>query len=140
LPVLREVLRYPWRYVAATVAVVSAAVRVARRYGEQPFDELVSELRGGSRRARSVARLRAEARVVSRLVPLLPPWGMGSCLKRSLILLHLWSRSGLRPRIHLGFRPASEQLPRGHAWLSVDRYELAEACGSSGGCAEVLVL
>ena len=70
----------------------------------------------------------------------LPPWGMGPCLKRSLILLRLWSRAGFGVRIHLGFRPGDGAAPQGHAWLSADDPELASMFGGPNGHTEVLVL
>jgi hypothetical protein len=147
LPVVREVLRAPGLYLAATLAVARAALEVRREYGRHPFDELVERLRGSGARGagatadpRAVARAVAQARVASRLLPLLPPLRMGRCLKRSLLLLLLWSRSGLAVRIHLGFQPLAGGAPRGHAWLSTERPELAPQCGGANGHTEVLVL
>jgi hypothetical protein len=137
---LLEVARSPWLYLTAGPAVARAAFRVARSYGRCPFDELVGRLRQGRGAAPDVARARAQARVLGRLESLLPPRRMGRCLKRSLILLHLWSRAGLAPRCHIGFRPTADMAPGGHAWLSVDEPALADFCGSRGDHAEVLVL
>jgi hypothetical protein len=57
---------------------------------------------------------------VEALVFLLPPWRYGRCLKRSLLLLDLWSRCGLSPRLHLGVRRDGERgRHQGHAWVTV---------------------
>ena len=53
-----------------------------------------------------------------RLLGLLPPRRFGPCLKRSLLLLDLWSRCGLDPRIHIGTLKHEEER-RFHAWVSV---------------------
>ncbi|MEM7354557.1 MAG: lasso peptide biosynthesis protein [Acidobacteriota bacterium] len=53
-----------------------------------------------------------------RLTPLLPPRGFGHCLKHSFLLLDLWSRCGLEPRIHIGtLKRDGEQ--RFHAWVTL---------------------
>jgi hypothetical protein len=63
---------------------------------------------------------------LDRLLPLLPPWRYGRCLKRSLLLLDLWARCGLRPRLHLGVRREGEGRHDAHAWVTVDRADGAE--------------
>ena len=55
---------------------------------------------------------------VSRLVKVLPPRNFGPCIKRSFLLLDLWSRCGLEPRIHLGTHK-SDGEHRFHAWVTV---------------------
>jgi len=141
---IREVARSPALYLAVLAEVVAAAVLLHGEWGRHPFDRLVERLRGESSRSggrRRVERAWAQARVAARLVRLVPPWGMGPCLKRSLILLRLWSRAGVGVRIHLGFRPpAGGAAPQGHAWLSVDEPELEPVCGGPDGHTEVLVL
>ena len=52
------------------------------------------------------------------LLKLLPPHRFGRCLKRSCLLLDLWSRCGLRPRLHIGTLKEGEER-RFHAWVSV---------------------
>lgn len=58
--------------------------------------------------------------VTDRVLPVLPPRRYGRCLKRSLLLLDLWSRCGLRPRLHLGVRRAGEAAHEGHAWVTTE--------------------
>ena len=106
------------------------------------FDDLVERLRtGGGWRCHRADPI-VLARVVGRLASLLPPWRTGICMKRSLLLLQLWSAQGLEPCLHLGVRKVDPDAGsiEGHAWLSIDVPELAEHCGSSGGCTETLVL
>lgn len=138
-----DVARSPALYLSVLAEVVAAAVLLRSEWGRHPFDRLVERLRGESTRSggrRRLERARAQARLAGRLVRLVPPWGMGPCLKRSLILLRLWSRAGVGVRIHLGFRPGGDAAPQGHAWLSADEPELGPVCGGPNGHTEVLVL
>lgn len=140
---IREVARSPALYLSVLAEVVAAAVLVQREWGRHPLDRLLGRLRCGVGRGgepRRVDRARAQARVTGRIVRVLPPWGMGPCLKRSLILLRLWSREGFGVRIHLGFRPGDGAAPQGHAWLSADDPELTSVSGGPNGHTEVLVL
>ena len=73
-------------------------------------------------------------------MPILPPWRMGRCLKRSLLLLALWSRCGLAVKLHLGFRPSSGGPLEGHAWITCEGFEVPEPLCSSNGHAEAFVL
>ncbi|HEX2255040.1 MAG TPA: hypothetical protein VHQ65_17370 [Thermoanaerobaculia bacterium] len=97
---------------AAAPAVVRAALRVSRELARSE----VRELPGRLRRVEPFA-LAALARpawldgTTARLLPLLPPRGVGRCLKRSLILLDLWSRCGLEPRLHVGVRRPGRSGP-----------------------------
>jgi hypothetical protein len=104
---------------AATPLVVATALGVARRHRRLALGPLLVELRARGRRPlpRALARPEWLAGTVERLLPLLPPRALGPCLRRSLILLELWSRCGLEPRLHLGFRLESPERD-GHAWLS----------------------
>lgn len=70
--------------------------------------------------------------VLVRLLPLLPPYRYGPCLKRSLILLDLWSRCGLRPRLHLGVRRPGEDPLQGHAWVTTGDPRLDRRTGPEG--------
>lgn len=107
----------------AAPAVWRSARRVARLEGRLAFDRLVDELRRAPRFALpGLAHPRYLRGTVERLLPWLPPRRYGPCLKRSLILLDLWSRCGLEPKLHLGFKGVGRPDFEGHAWLSaVDR-------------------
>jgi len=54
---------------------------------------------------------------VGRLAALLPLRGFGPCMRRSLVLLDLWSRCGLEPRFHLGMARGGDGR-RLHAWIT----------------------
>lgn len=108
------VLRKP----LAGVAVVGAAVRLAWLLRSRPLSELPERLRAVRPLPRPLRDPRLLAAGVDRLLPWLPPWGAGRCLKRSLLLLDLWSRCGIQPRLHLGVRRLAAGGWEGHAWLS----------------------
>ena len=108
--------------------VARAAVRVAlveRRLGLGAAAETL-------RRPASHRRTRTDAdalcRAVDDLLPYLPPRRLGPCYKRSLLLLDLWSRCGLEPRLHVGVRLDPDGGAEAHAWVSTN--------GSTGGAAE----
>lgn len=128
-------LRRPGRLVRAVLAAFGAAWRVERRASRLPFDRLVEELRAGEPFTGELADPVLHLRVVSRLLPALPPWGMGRCMKRSLVLLHLWSRCGLAPCLHLGVALAGGGL-QGHAWLTAEAGGRTLAAGGSDGRSE----
>ncbi len=106
-------------FLAALPAVLRAARRLARlnrRYGLQ---ELADRLRAVEPWERSyLANPRYLDASVSRLVKVLPPRGFGPCIKRSLLLLDLWSRCGLEPRIHIGTQKRDGEH-HFHAWVTV---------------------
>jgi hypothetical protein len=62
---------------------------------------------------------------VDRLGPYLPPWRIGWCLKRSLLLLDLWARCGLAPRLHVATRRGDDGRLEGHAWISAHTLAVA---------------
>lgn len=102
----------------ATAFVLRAAARVAWHEPRTNLPELAARLRT-ARRARTGFDVALAHGVAERLLPILPPWGAGRCVKRSLIQLDLWTRAGHAPRLHLGLlvKPA----PRaGHVWVSTD--------------------
>jgi len=103
---------FPW--------VVVAACRVAWIFPHFPLDETVGKLRNTRVGIPGILRNPQWLRsVVSRLLPLLPPPGAGRCLRRSLMLLDLWSRCGMSPIFFMGIRPGEER-PSGHAWVVTD--------------------
>ena len=118
----------------ALPAVGRAALRVAWLRRGRSLDQWVEALREvapfGDHGAGAVLRSNPAwlAGVVDRLLPVLPPRRHGPCLKRSLILMDLWSRCGLEPTFHLGMqRPErTARTSEGaevdlHAWVSTER-------------------
>jgi len=100
--------------------VVGAALRVAFLYSKMPLDEAVKHLRRIHVRFPGPLRNPMWLRgLVDRLLPVLPPAGGGRCLKRSLMLLDLWSRCALEPRFFIGVKPGFSR-PEGHAWLEAE--------------------
>ena len=134
-----ELARSPLLYLGATAAVMAAAARVRFLESRYDFDEMVGRLRRPSRGSRRSSLAVASARVSDRLLLLLPPFGMGPCLKRSLMLLHLWSGWGYEVKLHMGVRPGRDG-PEGHAWLTVDDPDLQQLAGSPSGCEEAIAL
>lgn len=105
-------------------AVVRAAWRLRRLESRQRLDVLVDEMR-------RVPRFRlgyfmAPQRLAACTDRWLALWGKwvvrkpyrGRCLDRSLLLLDLWTRCGLRPNLHLGSVKSAEER-QFHAWVSV---------------------
>lgn len=101
---------------AALAAVLRAAIRVGWYESRSPLPELARRLRVSGRQPVD-GNPAAALPVVEALLPVLPPLGAGRCLKRSLLLLDLWSRAGLEPELHLGYRRGSAS-ERGHAWIT----------------------
>jgi hypothetical protein len=122
------------------VAVIAAALRLARLNRRGRFDRTVATLRAGHPFHGGLADPLAHLRVVNRLMPVLPPRRMGRCLKRSLLLLALWTRCGLDVKLHLGFRPVQGGPWEGHAWITCDVFEVPEPLSSSNGHLEAFVL
>lgn len=106
----------------ALPAVLRTARRVDWLRRRLRLDELADALRDVAPfRVEYLRRPRWLAGVVDRLLPWLPPRSYGPCLKRSLYLLDLWSRCGLRPEIHLGMRREGEQDDvHLHAWVRAE--------------------
>jgi hypothetical protein len=110
----KRVLRH--RRVLFAVARAAARVTIAER-------RLGLEAAAVSLRRTALRRPRAEAdallSAVDDLLPYLPPRRrLGACYKRSLLLLDLWSRCGLEPRLHLGVRVDADGNAEAHAWVS----------------------
>jgi hypothetical protein len=118
---------------AALPAVLRASLRVARGLRGTPLRELPGRLRAAPPFAAGWLRRPADLDAVAlRLLPLLPPYGMVPCLKRSLVLLDLWSRCGLSPRLHLGVRRPGEAALEAHAWVTTGVPELDRRTGPRG--------
>jgi hypothetical protein len=117
--------------------VLRASFRLARWERRLPLDELVARLRRGRAFDGLLRDPDLLARAVESALRWLPPLHMGACLKRSLLLVHLWSRCGLEPVFHLGKGRAQSDEPRGHAWVTVPGRE--QGPGPTG-FAEILSL
>ncbi len=116
---MRELVTKAVFFLAALPVVMRAARRLVdlnRRHGLQ---ELAEELRSVEPWEGSyLANPRYLDAIVSRLVKLLPPRRFGPCIKRSFLLLDLWSRCGLSPRIHIGTQKRDGEH-HFHAWVTV---------------------
>ncbi len=126
-------------YLRAAVEAVGAALLLARLERGHAFDQTVERLRRGRAFPPTLADPEVHLRVVSRLSPWLPPRGMGGCLKRSLLLLHLWTRCGLEPKLHIGVQGAVCDGFRGHAWLTATNGDVPIAAGGAAGSEEAFV-
>ena len=129
----------PWTLLRAVASAWATALVLKRLAARLPFDELLRRLRIGKPFPGELATPTLHLRVVNRLLRVLPPSEMGPCMKRSLLLLHLWSRCGLAPRLHLGVARAGEEGFRAHAWLTADVGGAHLAAGSGDGYAEAFV-
>ena len=111
-------------FTLALPALARAALRCAWLERRLPLDELVERLRDTRPFALpTMVQPLCLLASLDRVLPLLPPWCYGTCLKRSLLLLDLWSRCGLRPRLHLGVRlHREEEAHLGHAWVTVQEW------------------
>lgn len=125
--VLAELVRHPFLYARVASAVARSAARLAWLDRRGRFHRTLVALRSGRRFRGSLADPLAHLRVVNRLMPVLPPYRMGRCLKRSLLLLDLWTRCGLDVMLHLGFRPAPQGPWEGHAWIECDGFDVPES-------------
>jgi hypothetical protein len=105
----------PLSVLRSLATIVRAAVRVSFLQRRRSLPGLVESLRATPGRGFCDPRL--ELAVLERLLPVLPPYGAGRCVKRSLFLLDLWSRARLAPTFHLGLRGAGADRG-GHAWIT----------------------
>lgn len=121
---LRQALERPLDSLRVLGAIARAAFRVGRESQRSTLSDLVERLRrpGGvlPYADPSEAKALLALTLLEPLLPLLPPYGAGRCVKRSLILLDLWSRAGLQPKLHLGLREG-DGLRQGHAWVTTRR-------------------
>ncbi len=106
-------------FVAALPVVIRAALRLARLNRRHGLQEIADRLRSVEPWGASyLANPRYLDASVSRLVAVLPPRRFGPCIKRSFLLLDLWSRCGLEPRIHIGTQKRDGER-HFHAWVTV---------------------
>ncbi len=118
---------------AALPAIARAAARARGAVAAVGLRELPDRLRAVPLfRAPWLRRPADLDGVVARLLPWLPPRRTGRCLKRSLLLLDLWSRCGLAPRLHLGVRLPGEGFLEGHAWVTTGDADLDLRTGPEG--------
>ncbi len=116
---MRELSAKAMFFIAALPVVVRAARRLARLNRRCDLRELADRLRSVEPwQASYLANPRYLDASVSRLVKVLPPRNFGPCIKRSFLLLDLWSRCGLEPRIHIGTRK-SDGDHHFHAWVTL---------------------
>lgn len=101
--------------------------RLAKKYRLVELPDRVREVRGGG-----LEHPGWWDGALVRLLPLLPPYRFGRCLKRSLILLDLWTRCGLEPRLHLGVRRPGEDPLEAHAWVTTGDPRLDRRTGPEG--------
>jgi hypothetical protein len=99
-------------------AVIAASIRTWWLYRRVPLDQVCRALVEARPLPPPLSDPAGYLRLVNRLLRVLPPRGMGPCFKRSLLLLDLWSRCGLVPRLHLGVRGSAVHRD-GHAWVTV---------------------
>jgi hypothetical protein len=111
-------------FLLAAPAVARASARVTWLVRRLTLEELADRLRSVPPfRLRPLRDPSWMLACLDRLLPLLPPRSYGTCMRRSLLLLDLWSRCGLRPRLHLGIRRGGEGVHEGHAWVSASAGE-----------------
>lgn len=116
---MRELIPKTAFLLAALPAVLRAAWRLTRLNRRLGLRELADGLRAVPPWGPAyLANPRYLDGSVNRLLALLPPRRLGPCLKRSFLLLDLWSRCGLAPRIHIGTLKDGDER-RFHAWVSV---------------------
>lgn len=108
--------------VFAGMMVGIAAVRVARLNRRLPLDQLVERIRQVPALPLGLRKPEAFQAAVNRWYRWVPPRGLRSCLKRSYLLLDLWTRCGLQPEFHLGVRTV-DGVHDGHAWLTVEGFD-----------------
>lgn len=123
----------------AVGATIVASYRVTRHEARLDLPDLVARLRRTRRWPHWLAEPSSCQRVSARLARWVPPRGMGICLKRSLLLLDLWSRCGLVPRLHLGLQHAAGGDRMGHAWVTADTPDKVWSAGNPAA-AEITVI
>lgn len=103
----------------ALPALVRAAWHLSGLRDERNLERLAAGLRRGPLfRLAWLRRPHYHAALAERLIRLLPPRHWGPCLKKSLLLMELWTRCGLEPTLHLGAQLRSSRQFEFHAWIS----------------------
>ncbi len=125
-PTIREQVAKATFLVVALPAVLRAALRLSWLNRRCDLDQLADRLRAVRPWITSyLANPHYLGGSAWRLLSLLPPQNFGPCLKHSLLLLDLWSRCGLEPRIHIGTMRADGEL-KFHAWVTLPGNDLPE--------------
>ncbi|NOZ93869.1 MAG: hypothetical protein GXP47_03880 [Acidobacteria bacterium] len=109
-------VRVSWPFLLP--ALLSASYRASRCFATLPLDRAVEQLADVRLLPPPLRDPVALRELVDRILPWLPPRCLRSCLKRSLLLMDLWSRCGLAPRFHLGLLAGKTR--EGHAWVTVE--------------------
>ncbi len=105
-------------FLLALPSVLRAAWRVRRLEPGCSLPELVDRLRRVKPwRFAILNHLEYLEGSAARLAALLPLRRLGPCMRRSLVLLDLWSRCGLDPRFHLGVATDGDDHCL-HAWVT----------------------
>lgn len=116
---MRETLGKALFFVLAVPVVLRAALRLAWLNRRCDLDQLADQLRAVRPwRGSYLAHPRYLRGSAQRLLSWLPPRGFGPCLKHSFLLLDLWSRCGLEPKIHIGTLKNGEEH-HFHAWVTL---------------------
>ena len=115
----REISRKAIFFAVALPAVLRAALRLTWLNHRYDLVQLADQLRAVRPWGPSyLANPRYLRGASQRLLAWLPPRGFGPCLKHSFLLLDLWSRCGLEPKIHIGTLKRNGQ-PHFHAWVTL---------------------
>jgi len=123
-PAMSDLLRKALFAVIALPVLLRAALRLSRLDRQHDLEELAERMaRVRPWRLALLSNPRYLEACVRRFAGSLPPRRLGPCLKRSLLLLDLWSRCGLQPRIHLGVASSGDGSHSFHAWVSVPANE-----------------
>ncbi len=118
-PAMLDLLRKGLFAVVALPVLLRASLRLSRLDRHHGLEELAERMaRVRPWRLAWLSNPHHLDACVRRFAGFLPPRRLGSCLKRSLLLLDLWSRCGLHPRIHLGVASTGDGHSF-HAWVSV---------------------
>jgi len=105
-------------------ALLAAAAELRRLAATTPVHQMPDTLRQNAKPLPAALRRPAELAALSdRLSPFLPPRGLGPCLRKSLLVLVLWSRCGLEAKLHLGAQQGEGPCPDFHAWVSAGENE-----------------
>lgn len=100
--------------------IVRAYVRARRALASEPIEAVVTKLRAESGEAPAIDDPLEESRSLGWIVVRTLAWLPGDtrCLRRSLVLMQLMARRGLRGRLVIGTRTKPDFLA--HAWIEYE--------------------